>query len=47
MNIIVNKITTALSCMNTNRKFIGIEIDENYFDIAQNRIMETKIKGCA
>jgi len=39
--------TTGVACLNTNRKFIGIEIDENYFDIAQNRIMETKIKGCA
>jgi len=39
--------TTGVACLNTNRKFIGIEIDTNYFDIAQNRIMETKIKGCA
>ena len=24
--------------MNTNRRFIGIELDENYFNIAKNRI---------
>jgi site-specific DNA-methyltransferase (adenine-specific) len=39
--------TTAVACVNTNRKFIGIEMDKNYFDIAQNRIMETITKGCA
>jgi len=39
--------STGIACLKLNRKFIGIEIDENYFDIAQNRIMETKIKGCA
>ena len=33
--------TTGVACVNTNRKFIGIEKDENYFNIAQNRIMET------
>lgn len=39
--------TTGMACVNTNRKFIGIEKDKTYFDIAQNRLMETKIKGCA
>lgn len=28
----------GVACMNTNRKFIGIELDENYFNIAKNRI---------
>ena len=32
--------TTGVACVNTNRKFIGIELDENYFNIAQNRINE-------
>lgn len=31
--------TTGVACANTNRKFIGIEMDENYFNIAKNRIM--------
>ena len=30
--------TTGVACINTNRKFIGIEMDENYFSIAKNRI---------
>ena len=30
--------TTWVACKNTNRNFIGIEMDENYFDIAQKRI---------
>lgn len=32
--------TTGVACVNTNRKFIGIELDENYFNIAINRIFE-------
>ena len=32
--------STGVACMNTNRKFIGIELDENYFNIAINRIFE-------
>lgn len=32
--------STGIACMNTNRKFIGIELDENYFNIAKNRIEE-------
>jgi site-specific DNA-methyltransferase (adenine-specific) len=30
--------TTAVACVNTNRKFIGFELDEKYFNIAQQRI---------
>ena len=30
--------STGVACLNTNRKFIGIEIDENYFNIAKDRI---------
>ena len=32
--------STGVACMNTNRKFIGIELDNNYFDIASKRIEE-------
>lgn len=32
--------TTGVACMNTGRRFIGIEIDAGYFQIAQDRIME-------
>ena len=31
--------TTWVACKNTNRNFIGIEMDEKYFDIAQKRII--------
>lgn len=30
--------TTGLACMNTGRKFIGVEKDEKYFDISLDRI---------
>ena len=30
--------STGVACVNTNRKFIGIELDEKYFKIAQERI---------
>lgn len=34
--------STGVACMNTNRKFIGIERDKDYFDIAKNRIIEAR-----
>lgn len=30
--------STGVACVNTNRNFIGIELDENYFNIAKERI---------
>lgn len=30
--------TTGVACINTNRNFIGIELDDNYFNIATERI---------
>lgn len=30
--------STGVACLNTNRNFIGIELDENYFNIAKERI---------
>lgn len=30
--------STGVACVNTNRNFIGIELDENYFKIAEERI---------
>ena len=35
--------TTALACMNTNRNYIGFELDKGYFDIANDRIDKHKI----
>ena len=34
--------STGVACMNTGRRFIGIELDKQYFDIAQKRIEEAK-----
>ena len=34
--------STGVACMNLNRKFIGIELDEKYFDIAKDRIENNK-----
>ena len=34
--------STGVACINTNRDFIGIELDENYFNIAKKRIEEAK-----
>ena len=32
--------TTGVACVNTNRNFIGIELDDNYFEIAEKRIKQ-------
>lgn len=34
--------TTGVACINTNRNFIGIELDEKYFKIAEKRIEEAR-----
>ena len=33
--------TTGVACKELNRNFIGIELDDKYFEIAKNRIDET------
>lgn len=33
---------TALACKQSNRKFIGCEIDEKYFNIAVSRLGDDK-----
>tara|TARA_R100001244_G_C5125798_1_gene124580 strand:- start:47 stop:709 length:663 start_codon:yes stop_codon:yes gene_type:complete len=34
--------TTGVACKNLNRKFIGIELDNNYFNIAKKRLDENQ-----
>ncbi len=34
--------TTGVACMNLNRNFIGIELDKNYFQIAEKRISDAQ-----
>ena len=33
--------STGVACINTNRKFIGIELDNTYYEIAKKRIEES------
>ena len=37
--------TTGVACVQTGRKFIGIEINKKYFDIACKRIDEVNRQG--
>lgn len=36
--------STAIACINTNRKYIGFELDAGYFNVAVNRICS--MRGC-
>lgn len=36
----IGSASTALACLRTNRKFIGFELDVDYFKVAQRRIKE-------
>lgn len=36
--------TTGVACVQTGRKFIGIEIDEGYYNIAKDRIAEAQMQ---
>lgn len=37
-NFIYGSGSTGVACINTNRNFIGIELNEKYFNIATERI---------
>ena len=37
--------STGVACINTNRNFIGIELDEKYFNIAKERIEKISLEG--
>ena len=45
-NVIGNG-STCVACINTNRKYIGIEKDKHYFEVATNRIKECIKEGDA
>ena len=40
MDFCMGSGSTGVACTTLNRRFIGIEIDENYFNIAEKRIIE-------
>jgi site-specific DNA-methyltransferase (adenine-specific) len=42
LDITMGSGTTGVACVNTNRNFIGIEINQEYFDIASNRIADAQ-----
>lgn len=37
--------STGVACVNTNRNFIGIELDEKYFKVAEERIKKANENG--
>lgn len=37
--------TTGVACVNLGRKFIGIEMDENYYNIGKERVLKACDKG--
>ena len=41
LDLFMGSGTTGVACKNLNRDFIGIELDETYFNIAKERINET------
>ena len=36
--------TTAIACLNTNRNFIGFELDETYYNLSLQRIAQKAVK---
>ena len=42
IELIQGNCSTGIACMNTNRNFIGIELDENYFNISKKRVEEKR-----
>lgn len=34
--------TTGVACVNTERNFIGIELDKGYYKVARDRIKDAK-----
>jgi len=42
VDLTMGSCSTGIACMNTNRDFIGIELDENYFSISKKRVEEKR-----
>ena len=41
LDLFMGSCTTGVACVNLNRKFIGIEMDDNYFRIGSERVLNT------
>ena len=39
--------TTAVACINTNRNFVGFELDEVFHEVAENRVKEARVASSA
>ena len=37
--------TTGVACVNTDRNFIGIELDDHYFEVATERINQAQLSN--
>ena len=44
LDLFMGSGSTGVACVNTNRNFIGIELDDEYFEIAKRRISEARNK---
>ena len=42
LDFTAGSFTTGVACVNLNRKFIGIELDDKYFEIGKNRILKAQ-----
>ena len=40
LDFTAGSFSTGVACVNTNRKFLGIEMEEKYFDIGVNRMSD-------
>lgn len=40
LDFTAGSFTTGVACVNLDRKFIGIEMDEKYFEVGSNRVLE-------
>ena len=45
LDLLMGSGTTGVACMNLGRKFIGIEIEPKYFDVACERIEQAQKQG--
>ena len=42
LDFTAGSFTTGVACVNTGRKFVGVEMDEGYFNVGKERILANK-----
>lgn len=45
MDMFMGSGSTGVACINTGRKFIGMELDPGYFEVAKRRIEEAQAQA--